>query len=214
VKVVAGAGAPLPKLCRYALDQGLAGLNFALSIPGTVGGAVRMNAGAWGERMSDILSAIVILNRHGDIESVPRNRLEFSYRKLNSEDDAIILRAEFLLREGDPTALRKEATELLKKRHSTQPVSAASAGCFFKNPSQGPSAGELLEQAGLKGTQIGNAQISGTHANFFVNKGGATASDVIALARAAQDRVYERFGIQLQREVIVVGEEESSKELL
>jgi UDP-N-acetylmuramate dehydrogenase len=90
----------------------------------------------------------------------------------------------------------------------------ASAGCFFKNPVQGPSAGELIERAGLKGTQIGNAQISRIHANFVVNKGGATAADVISLARAAQDRVYERLGIQLQREVIVVGEEESSEKLL
>ena len=209
-----GAGVLLPKLCRYALSEGLAGLNFALGIPGTVGGAIRMNAGAWGKSMADYVTSITVLNSHGEIERIAKQDLLFSYRELELKRGTIILRGEFRLRPSDPKALHEDAAQIIKQRRSRQPACTGTAGCFFKNPSDGPSAGELIEKAGLKGAKIGNAQISMAHANFIINKGGATASDVISLTQQAQTVVYEKFGIRLKREVIVVGKETTSEKPL
>lgn len=204
-----GSGVSLRKLCRHALKRGLAGLNFALGIPGTVGGAIKMNAGAWGNTIADSLSAVITLNRQGKVETVSRDRLQFSYRQLRLAKGEIILRAAFVLYPMDPLRLREEARRIVKRRYSRQPVSVASAGCFFRNPTKGPSAGELIDRAGLKGAKVGHAAFSNTHANFVVNTGGATASDVITLTQEARTRVREAFGVELKREVIVVGEEET-----
>lgn len=155
VGIIAGAGVLVRKLGKYALDHGLGGLNFALGIPGTVGGALRMNAGAWGSSMADTTSSISFLNQHGDIVTMGRERLRFSYRGLDVEEGSIILRGEFRLERSDREGLRQEALNMQRKRRSTQPLSLPSAGSIFRNPSADVSAVELIDRAGLKGLRKG-----------------------------------------------------------
>lgn len=203
-KVTAGAGNPVQALGRYALKRGLAGLNFTLGIPGTVGGALRMNAGAWGSCMADTTQTVTLLNTNGDIVSKKRQDLHFRYRGLDLEEGELILRGEFALKRVDRDTLRKEAAQMQKKRMASQPLREPSAGSIFRNP-EDMSAGELIEKAGLKGLRLGDAQISQKHANFIVNKGCAKAVDVISLMEQIQQTVFQRFGIQLEPEVIIVG---------
>jgi UDP-N-acetylmuramate dehydrogenase len=214
VGIIAGAGVLVRKLGKYALDHGLGGLNFALGIPGTVGGALRMNAGAWGSSMADTTSSISFLNQHGDIVTMGRERLRFSYRGLDVEEGSIILRGEFRLERSDREGLRQEALNMQRKRRSTQPLSLPSAGSIFRNPSADVSAGELIDKAGLKGLRKGGAEVSTRHANFIVNKGDARASDVVALMEHIQDVVFDRFAVSLEPEVIIIGQEAGSQELL
>lgn len=212
--VTAGAGVLVRRLGKYALDHGLAGLNFALGIPGTVGGALRMNAGAWGACMADTTSSIAVLSQNGDIVTMGKEQLRFSYRRLDLEEGTVILRGQFELRRADRESLRKEAIQMQRKRRSSQPLSLPSAGSIFQNPPGGMSAGEMIDRAGLKGLGIGGAEVSTKHANFIVNKGHAKASDVLALIRRIQETVFGRFGVNLEPEVTIVGEEAGSQELL
>jgi UDP-N-acetylmuramate dehydrogenase len=205
VKVKAGAGNLVRELGRYALNQGLEGLNFTLGIPGTVGGALRMNAGAWGSCMADTVWSVSVLDTCGDIVEKKKKDLPFRYRSLDLEEGAIILRGVFALKQGDRDALRKEAAQLQKKRVANQPLSDPSAGSIFRNPSKGLSAGELIEKAGMKGLRSGDAEISKKHANFIVNKGNAKASDVMVLIKQVQQNVFKQFGITLEPEVIIIG---------
>jgi UDP-N-acetylmuramate dehydrogenase len=214
VGIIAGAGVLVRKLGKYALDNGLGGLNFALGIPGTVGGALRMNAGAWGSSMADTTSSISFLNQHGDIVTMGKEKLRFSYRGLDVEEGSIILRGEFRLERSDLEGLRQEALKMQRKRRSTQPLSLPSAGSIFRNPSADVSAGELIDRAGLKGFRKGGAEVSTRHANFIVNKGDARASDVVALMEHIQDVVFDRFAVSLEPEVIIIGQEAGSQELL
>ena len=214
VGITAGAGVLVRKLGKYALDHGLAGLNFALGIPGTVGGALRMNAGAWGSCIADTTSSVAILNQHGDIVTMGKERLHLSYRGLHLEEGGIILRAEFLVERSDRDGLRQEALDMQRKRRLTQPLSLPSAGSMFRNPSADVSAGELIDKAGLKGFCQGGAEVSTKHANFIVNKGDAKASDVLALMAQVQDIVFDRFAVQLEPEVMIIGQEAGSQELL
>jgi len=205
-----GAAVPLRRLAKYAIDEGLAGVSFGLGIPGTVGGALRMNAGAWGGCMADWTSLIRVLNPGGDVTTMDRDQLRFSYRRLGLQEKAIILRGQFKLNRGDPEALRSEAVRMQERRKSTQPLSLPSAGSVFRNPSHGKTAGELIDQAGLKGRRVGDAEVSNKHANFIVNKGQAKASDVLSLIEIIQAAVFERFGVQLQTEVTIIGQETGS----
>jgi UDP-N-acetylmuramate dehydrogenase len=205
VWVTAGAGALVRQLGKYAIDYGLAGLSFTLGIPGTIGGALRMNAGAWGSCMADTTAAISVLRKNGDIDTVDKNELRFSYRRLDLEAGSIILRGEFELKRADREALRRKAAQMQKKRMLRQPLSLPSAGSIFRNPTGEMSAGELIDQAGLKGLRAGEAEISTKHANFIVNKGHAKASDVLALMGQVQETVSKRFGVELEPEVIIVG---------
>jgi UDP-N-acetylmuramate dehydrogenase len=214
VQIMAGAGVLVRKLGKYALDHGLAGLNFALGIPGTVGGALRMNAGAWGACIADTTNSVSLLNQHGDMVTLGRARLNFSYRGLNLEESGIILGAEFLLKRSDRESLRQEALDMQRKRRLTQPLSLPSAGSMFRNPSADVSAGELIDRAGLKGLRKGGAEVSTKHANFIVNKGDAKASDVLALMGRVQDMVFDRFAVHLEPEVMIIGQEAGSQELL
>jgi len=214
VMVTAGAGVPVRRLGKYCLDHGLAGLNFALGIPGTVGGALRTNAGAWGACMADTTRAIAVLNQNGDIVTMGREQLRFAYRRLHLKEGMVILRGHFEFKRADPDVLRKEALQMQRRRRQTQPLSFPSAGSIFRNaPGQRP-AGELIDRAGLKGLRIGGAEVSTKHANFIVNRGGASASDVLALIRQIQETVLDRFGINLEPEVNIVGEGTGSQELL
>ena len=208
--ITAGAAVLVRLLGKFALDQGLAGLNFTLGIPGSLGGAIRMNAGAWGGCMADYISSIRVLNRYGDIVDMNRDQLRFSYRGLDLEKDTIILSGRFELKYTDRSALQKEAIRMQKKRRLTQPLSLPSAGSVFRNPSGQKAAGKLIDQAGLKGLRVGGAEVSTKHANFIVNKGNAKASDVLELIRQIQEAVFKRYRIKLEPEVIVIGQEEDS----
>ncbi|MCK4485562.1 MAG: UDP-N-acetylmuramate dehydrogenase [Desulfobacterales bacterium] len=208
--ITAGAAVLVRRLGKYALDQRLAGLNFALGIPGAVGGALRMNAGAWGGCMADITCSIRVLNRYGDISRMIRDQLRFSYRGLDLEKGTIILSGQFELRHGDREALQKEAIRMQQKRRLSQPLSLPSAGSVFRNPPGQKAAGKLIDQAGLKGLRVGEAEVSTKHANFIVNKGHARASDVLDLIRQIQETVLKRFGVNLDPEVTIVGQKAGS----
>ncbi len=207
------AGAGLSSLCRFAIKQGLAGLNFALGIPGTVGGAIRMNAGAGKDDMRNVLDSIRIINSAGSIEVVDKRELTFSYRSFSFAGEtrmdlssAVIIEGRFSLSPQRPDLLKVEADELLNTRKKTQPAGFASAGCFFKNPENRESAGKLIDLAGGKGCRVGDAQVSSKHANFIVNRGRATAEDIIQLMGIVQESVFKKFNIMLEPEVKIVGD--------
>ncbi len=206
------AGARTRMLCRFAVDSGLAGLNFAVGIPGTVGGALMMNAGTPQGCMADVVEAVEILHPGKDPETVSRERLRFSCRRLqwgaesdSVEDKVVLLSGFFRLHRADPNLLKAEADALLKARREKQPWRSPSAGCFFKNPPGAKSAGELIDSAGLKGKSMGGARVSRRHANFLVNTGKASASDVLALAKQVQETVSQVFGVHLEPEVKIIG---------
>ncbi len=214
VIVNAMAGASLRSLCRYAADSGLGGINFATGIPGTVGGAIHMNAGTATGEMGDILTEITVLSPDGEIRKFPNERLAFTYRKMHWPDECmdkdaslqpIIINACFRFFPGDPVAIKAEADELWQDRKRKQPMSLPSAGCIFKNPSRETPAGMLIEKAGLKGTQTGGARISSRHANFIVNGGDASAADILRLMEIVRDTVFKKFNIRLEPEVQIVG---------
>jgi len=213
VRLTAQAGVKLPSLCRYCVERGFAGLNFALGIPATVGGAIVMNAGTARGSMADVLESIDCLQPDGRWVRFDRRELDFSYRCLSWKGSGpnnegvipIIVDGSFSLKPGDAKMLADEAEEILKLRTAKQPIDQPSAGCFFKNPTPDRSAGELIEKAGLKGRQIGGARVSTRHANFIVNTGGATARDILSLMELVQKRVAEKFEVELVPEVKIVG---------
>lgn len=209
--LTAGSGTRLSTLCRYALDHSLSGLEFAAGIPGTFGGALRMNAGAHGGAMSDVISRITVMEKaDGSIITLDRSALVFGYRTLEipgrGMDDLIIIEAALQLDPGDPGLIRQTFDRNLKNRNASQPVSMASAGCFFKNPGTGSPAGMMIEQCGLKGRRIGGAMVSPVHANYIVNTGGATCSDILNLMTYIQQQVQDRFQVRLEAEVKIEGE--------
>lgn len=213
VTILAQAGVNLPTLCRYAVDNGLAGMNFALGIPGTVGGAVVMNAGTARGVMADILEAAILLLPEGQLVERRRDELTFSYRHLDlksvapsAADRVLVTGARLAFRRDDTRRLRDEAGEILKERLRHQPVGVQSAGCFFKNPAAGDPAGKLIDLAGLKGRRIGGAVVSDKHANYIINTGGATAVDIMTLATLIRETVADKFGVRLEPEVKIVGE--------
>lgn len=213
VIVTAQAGAKLNTLCRYAVEHGFEGLNFALGIPGSVGGAIMMNAGTHRGSMQDIVTAVCFLSGQGRKKRITRENLVFSYRNLTWHSEAgpkvadtpIIWEGEFVLRISNREKIRTEADAILKERRARQPLQQPSAGCFFKNPAHGKTAGELIDKAGLKGKRIGDAGISTVHANFIINRGRATAADILALKDLIQETVYQLFDIYLETEVKIIG---------
>jgi UDP-N-acetylmuramate dehydrogenase len=211
-KISAMAGANLSALCRFAIHHGLSGLNFAMGIPGTVGGAIRMNAGAWQGEIGDVLENIRVLCPDGRIETMDKTGLTFSYRSLSFDEDNntdlssyVILEGRFLLSQQRSETLQAEADELLKTRKKSQPIALASAGCFFKNPENYESAGKLIDIAGGKGLRSGDAVVSEKHANFIVNQGRASAEDILRLMHMVQELVLKKFNILLEPEVKIVG---------
>lgn len=221
VSVTAGAGVPTKRLCVLALKQGWEGMNFALGIPGTVGGAVLMNAGTAQGCMADVLSALTVMTGSGQTQRIVRDQLQVQYRGLqlpsrmqNALGRVIVMTAEFRLTLGRRDLVRRQARQMMQARARKQPGWQPSAGCFFKNPSAQMPAGRLIDEAGLKGLRVGQAQVSLRHANFIINRGGATAGDVIGLVEQIRKRVKTKFGIMLQPEVRIVGEKTSKKESL
>ncbi len=203
VCVRAGSGCSLGRFSLSCMEKGLAGLEFAGGIPGSVGGAVIMNAGAWGEDISSIVNSIIITSETGEKE-LKREDLHFEYRCWKEYSDisggAVISEVEFLLRREDSEKIRARCRRLQEKRRSIQPNSFANAGSFFKNP-ENDSAGRLIEASGFKGVRVGDAMVSEKHANFLVNCGKATAGDVLTLMNRIQEKVKEDSGVELQPEV-------------
>ncbi len=204
-KVMAGAGALLSRLVSEVAQRDLRGLEFAVGIPGTVGGAVAMNAGAEGNSLAEVVGRIEVLNGQGKVLTLRKEEIGFRYRGSNLSPDRIILKAELELKKGDRREIENLMNKFRERRNITQPLSEPSAGSIFKNPPGGISAGELIEEAHLKGTRVGDAQISSRHANFIVNRGGARAKDVISLVKTIRKVVREGRGLELELEIEVIG---------
>jgi len=204
--ILAGAGLRVQKLVEYCAEKGLAGVEFMAGIPGTLGGAVAMNAGSWGKEIGEVISEVTVLTAGGIVETRDRLSLAFTYRELDLPPGAIILNAKLGLRFDKPALIRKRVASYLKQRKERFPLDMPSAGSVFKNP-EGGYAGRLIDAAGLKEKVIGGAMISPKHANFIVNTGKSSASDIVALMDLATFKVKEVFNIQLIPEIKVVGKE-------
>lgn len=203
-RLTADAGRTLPELMRRARSAGLSGLEFAGGIPGSLGGALRMNAGAWQHEMSEIADWILGVDPAGEVVRVDAGQVRWAYRRAHFPEPIVILEAGLRLAPLDPAVIGEREEAWHAERRRTQPLGAASAGCVFKNP-PGTHAGQLIDQAGLKGVELGGAQVSSVHANFIVNTGGATADQVLALIDRVRERVRAVHGIELELEVEFVG---------
>ena len=202
--VYCGAGATLAALCKFALNNGLSGLEFAWGIPGSVGGAVFMNAGAYGGEMKDVVYSVNHLTKNGEPGRTEKDALQFGYRtSVYRQNNAIITGATLKLRKDNPEDIRARMDDYLGRRSSKQPLEYPSAGSVFKRPA-GAYAGALIEQCGLKGHSHGGAQVSEKHAGFIINKANANANDVKSLIREVQTKVYDETGYNLECELIIL----------
>ncbi len=205
-RIVASAGAMLKDVCQYARQRGLTGVEFACGIPGTLGGAVFMNAGAYGGEMSTVISGVTAVDDQGNLHTYNREQLHFAYRHSFFQDShEVIGLVELSLQPGNPAEIDAIMADLTHRRESKQPLEMHSAGSTFKRP-PGYFAGTLIEQAGLKGFSVGDAQVSPKHAGFVVNTGHATAGDILRLIHEVQHRVKEFHGVLLEPEVRLIGE--------
>lgn len=205
-RITAQAGALLARVSREAQKNGLSGLEFASGIPGTAGGAVFMNAGAYGGEMAQVLISATVLTEELEIRTVSAAELELGYRHSSVEENGwLILSAELALAPGDPEQILARMEELKSQRVAKQPLEYPSAGSTFKRP-EGYFAGKLIMDAGLRGFSVGGAQVSEKHCGFVVNTGDATAADVRTLMDEVSERVYEKFGVRLEPEVRMLGE--------
>ena len=204
-KVLAPAGMMLSALCNTAQKESLAGLEFAFGIPGTVGGAVYMNAGAYGGQTADVIESAECLTASGEIKTLKKEDMRLGYRSsVFKKGGLIIISLTLALKKGDKTEIKAEMDDLLNRRKQKQPLEYPSAGSTFKRP-EGYFAGALIEKNGLKGLTVGGAQVSEKHAGFVINRGGATAADVKALIEKIQKKVFENDGVMLEPEVIFKG---------
>ncbi len=202
----AQAGALLSAVANRALEEKLTGFEFAAGIPGTLGGACVMNAGAYGGEMKDVLKSVTVLTREGERITLQKNELELGYRtSIIAKKDYIVLEAEIELDVGDAEEIKAVMDDLKERRTTKQPLEYPSAGSTFKRP-EGYFAGKLIQETGLQGFQVGGAQVSEKHCGFVINKDQATAADIAELIRQVQDRVEEKFGVRLETEVKRLGE--------
>ena len=206
LQVTAGAGVLLSSLAKAAAARELTGLEFAAGIPGSVGGACFMNAGAYGGEIKDVLKAVHVISKDGVRERIlSPAEMKLSYRHSALMDSGdVVMKATFSLEPGDPGKIRETMQDFARRRSEKQPLVQPSAGSFFKRP-EGHFAGALIEKAGLKGLSVGGAQVSPKHAGFIVNTGGATASDIEALMHLVQSTVYDESGVRLEPEVRIIG---------
>ncbi len=205
-RIIAGAGALLSGIALLARNNALTGMEFAGGIPGSLGGAAWMNAGAYGGEMKDILTEVTLLSEDGEEKTVPYKDLQPGYRTtLIQERGDLVIGAVLTLTKGDPEAIRQRMQELQQKRNEKQPLEYPSAGSTFKRP-EGYFAGKLISDAGLRGYQVGGARVSDKHAGFVINTGGAAARDVMQLMQDVQEKVYSMFGVTLEREVRLLGD--------
>jgi len=207
-EITAGSGALLAAVSRRALAAGLAGMEFASGIPGSIGGAVFMNAGAYGGEMKDIIKTVSVITREGKEKTLMNSELSLGYRTsaLQKSGD-IVTEAVLALAEGDRESIEAAMKDFGSRRNAKQPVNYPSAGSFFKRP-EGYFAGKLIQDAGLKGLAVGGAQVSELHSGFIINTGGATAADIIRLMHLVQAAVMENSGVMLEPEVRIIGEDD------
>lgn len=205
-EITAQAGALLSAVAAAAKNASLTGFEFAGGIPGTIGGAVVMNAGAYGGEMKDVLTEVTVMNAEGDIFTLPTEELELGYRtSIIKTAGYIVLEAKIRLKEGNPEVIRETMKNLTIRRTTKQPLEYPSAGSTFKRP-EGYFAGKLIMDSGLAGYQVGGAQVSEKHCGFVINAGGATARDVRTLMDNVRDIVYKKYGVTLEPEVKFLGE--------
>ena len=206
--VTAGAGALLSRTAAAAYDSSLTGLEFASGIPGSVGGAVVMNAGAYGSEVKDVIDSVRLLDtKTGETIRLSGDEMEFGYRtSIVKSYPYVVLEAVFALHRGDRKLIKEKTDELAQKRRSKQPLEYPSAGSTFKRP-EGFFAGKLIEDAGLKGYSIGGAMVSDKHCGFVINKGGATSAQILELIRHIRQKVYETSSVMLEPEVVLLGED-------
>ncbi len=206
--IISGAGATLPSVSGSACSAGLSGMVFSVGIPGTVGGAVFMNAGAYGDSMAEITSSVRVVYPGGDCRELSREECGFAYRTSGFQKvPGAVVEVTMKLVPGDRDELRGRAREVLEKRRNSFPITVPNAGSVFRRPENGPPPGKLLEDCGLKGHAIGGARFSPVHANFIENTGNACSEDILTLIRMARQRVMELTGFLLQEEIRILGEE-------
>ena len=204
--LTAQAGALLSKIASVALDAELTGFEFAAGIPGTLGGAVVMNAGAYGGEMKDVLLEVTVLDADGNVLVIPKENLELGYRtSIVAKKGYIVLEAKIQLSSGDKAAIRARMDELKEQRVTKQPLEFGSAGSTFKRP-EGYFAGKLIQDTGLRGFRVGDAQVSEKHCGFVINRGNATAAEIVDLMTQVADKVEEKFHVRLEAEVKKLGE--------
>ena len=204
-EALAGAGASLSALIREAAALNLGGIECLVGIPATIGGALAMNAGTEDGWIGDFVSAAYFLHPDGTLGEFKPNAGAFTYRQFHFPPDAVLIGCRLQLQRRPLGEIQKDIKQRLKQKKATQPLALASAGCVWKNPSN-DTAGRLVEKVGLKGKRVNGAEISSKHANFIVNRGGATAADVLALMELTRERVRAQFGITLETEIRIIGE--------
>ena len=204
-KVFAESGLMLGKLVLETIKKNLTGLESLSGVPGTLGGAIKMNAGAYGQEISNYLCSIEVMDKHGLIKNLSRNDVQFNYRSSSLKSDYFILSSKFKLEKSDSMHIKKTKENASVGRRKSQPLRFRSAGSVFKNPKNGPSAGYLIDKTGLKGFKKGDAQISEKHANFFINHGKAASDDIIYLIEKAKKEVHKKFGVILELEIKILG---------
>ncbi len=205
-KAVVGAGVRLVEMLGECRSRALSGLEFASGIPATMGGAVAMNAGAYGFRMGDVVEAVEVVGKKGKRGFIPAAEMGFSYRRTELPEGVVIVKVHMKFTKKDPAEIRARIEEYTKRRRATAALGQPNAGSIFKNP-EGEAAGRLIDEAGLKGARSGDAEVSRVHANYIVNMGRARAADVLALMALVRDRVYALKGIVLEPEIKVIGED-------
>lgn len=204
-RVYASAGVPCAKVARFAANNNLVGATFLAGIPGTIGGALAMNAGAFGGETWPTVESVETMTRTGELRSRSKDEFEYGYRHLAGIENELFVSATFCFESGDGDAVKTEIKDLLNRRSQSQPTGIPSCGSVFRNP-EGDYAARLIEAAGLKGTKIGGAEVSEKHANFILNRGEASAADIESMIERVQSTVAEKFGVNLHREVRIVGE--------
>ncbi|WP_025690901.1 UDP-N-acetylmuramate dehydrogenase [Paenibacillus zanthoxyli] len=210
--IIAQCGAQIIETSRFALEHKLAGLEFACGIPGTVGGALYMNAGAYGGEVADVLQSALVVDKNGAIVRLEGDALKWGYRtSVFSSGDYLILEARFALKPGNYDEIKASMDKLTEMRESKQPLEYPSCGSVFKRP-PGRYAGQLIQESGLQGTRIGGAEVSKKHAGFIINADNATASDYIGLIQHVRETVKDKFGIELETEVKIIGDEPRAEE--
>jgi UDP-N-acetylmuramate dehydrogenase len=203
-RIVCGGGATLAAIVKRATGWGLSGIEFGCAIPGTAGGAVRMNAGAYGGEVRDVLEVALVVGAAGERRGGP-GELEMTYRHSNVAAGEVVAEAILRLRPDDPDRIRATVADMHRRRREAQPAKVRTFGSVWKNPDGALPAGRMLEACGLKGFALGGARISPVHANFIENTGGARSADVIALMREARSRARDRYGVELEHEVQMLG---------
>ena len=204
-EIFAGSGVMLSRMVRMAIKKGIGGLESLIGVPGTLGGALIMNAGAYGEEISNYFISAEVINLHGEEKIYKKNDITFDYRSSSFSKNDIITNINFQCKKGNIELIKKLKLESSQKRKASQPLSFRSAGSIFKNPKSGPAAGYLIDKAGLKGLKFGDAEISTKHANFIVNHGNAKSIDVIELIKKIQSEVLKQFNIILKLEIKLLG---------